>query len=195
MTDRQVHPVAALFRMLTADELKALAADISERGQLQPIVLDAEGRVLDGRNRLAACELAEVEPVFTTYEGDDPDGYALAVNSQRRDLTQGKRALIAVRLSSKLELNGNRRPGDQRDLARDLRVPKSRVAEAALVDRWAPALGDAVLRGSETLSVAVEKAREEKRKDEENQAKLDRLSNEDPKLRARVDDGRITVDE
>ncbi len=64
--------MAALFPTLSAEELEELAADIKERGLIHPIVLDAEGRVLDGRNRLAACEIAEVEPRFTTYEGEDP---------------------------------------------------------------------------------------------------------------------------
>jgi hypothetical protein len=58
------------------DELHELAADIKERGLLQPIILDAKGRIFDGRNRLAACEIVGVEPQFETYEGDDTDGYA-----------------------------------------------------------------------------------------------------------------------
>jgi ParB-like chromosome segregation protein Spo0J len=64
MSELAVHPVAALFPMLADDELGELAADIKERGLLQPIVLDAEGRVLDGRNRLAACKKVGVEPTF-----------------------------------------------------------------------------------------------------------------------------------
>lgn len=47
----------------------------------------------DGRNRYAACQLAGIEPTFTTYDGDDPDGYALAANGQRRDLTKSNARL------------------------------------------------------------------------------------------------------
>jgi ParB-like chromosome segregation protein Spo0J len=100
----EIHPVADLFPMLAADELAELSADINERGLLQPVVLDVSGRVLDGRNRLAACALAGVEPEFVTYDGPDPDGYALAVNIARRHLTSGARAIIAAkaaRLSGK----------------------------------------------------------------------------------------------
>jgi hypothetical protein len=36
-----------------------------------------------GRNRLAACEKAGVEPDFITYADGDPHGYALAVINRR----------------------------------------------------------------------------------------------------------------
>ena len=88
------HPVAALFPMMDDGELAELAADIGERGQLQPIILDGEGRILDGRNRHAACLKAGVEPVFETYTGDDPDGYAPTVNVNRRHLKPGQRWLV-----------------------------------------------------------------------------------------------------
>src|SRR5205085_4815531 len=52
-----VHPVAALFPLLPPDELAALAADIRAHGLLHAVVLGADGQVIDGRNRLAACKL------------------------------------------------------------------------------------------------------------------------------------------
>ena len=56
--DPEPHPVAAIFPAMTEPELSVLAEDIAARGLLQPIVLDREGRLLDGRNRLAACRRA-----------------------------------------------------------------------------------------------------------------------------------------
>jgi hypothetical protein len=58
------------------------------------------------RNRYAACQLAGVEPVFTTYDGDDPAGAALAVNIAYRHLTKGQQAMIAARALRVLELLG-----------------------------------------------------------------------------------------
>jgi len=82
--------------MLDAERLDALAEDIKEHGQLHPIVLDREGRILDGRNRAYACWKAGIEPEYVTWEGEDTGGYALAANGQRRDLSQGAKAMIAV---------------------------------------------------------------------------------------------------
>lgn len=59
------HPAADPFSMMNPEGLAALAADIAEHGLQHPVVLEGEGRVLDGRNRLTACELAGVEPQFT----------------------------------------------------------------------------------------------------------------------------------
>ena len=38
-------------------------------------------------------------PQYVTYEGDDPDGYALMVNILRRNLTKSQLAMVAARAS------------------------------------------------------------------------------------------------
>ena len=50
-----VHPAADLFPMVEGDEFRDLCADIKERGLAQPITVDRDGLLLDGRNRLMAC--------------------------------------------------------------------------------------------------------------------------------------------
>jgi ParB-like nuclease domain len=69
MSELAVHPVAALFPMLADDELDELAASIKANGLLQPIVIDTEGAILDGRHRFKACQKADVKPRFETYKG------------------------------------------------------------------------------------------------------------------------------
>jgi ParB-like chromosome segregation protein Spo0J len=94
----KAHPYAELFPMMTPDELEALADDIAENGLRHPIT-QYQGAILDGRNRLAACEKAGKEPRFVEHDGDDPSALALVIseNVQRRDLTAGQRALVAAR--------------------------------------------------------------------------------------------------
>jgi len=47
--------------------------------------------VLDGRNRLLACEEAGVTPRFVKYEGNDPAGFVHSKNHTRRHLTLEER--------------------------------------------------------------------------------------------------------
>lgn len=165
---RAVHPVADLFPMLGEEELGDLAADIAERGLLQPIVLDTDGRVLDGRNRLAACERAGVEPEFTTYDGDDPDGYALAVNIARRHLTKGQQAMVAAQARSVSE-----RP--IRALAEAAKLSTGRVSQAATVLDYAPDLAAGVVAGTTPLDKAYVVARERKQAKDSDAARMDAL--------------------
>ena len=62
MTEFKLHEASALFPILDNDGLKSLAEDIKSHGLLEPITI-YEGKVLDGRNRLAACKLAETVEV------------------------------------------------------------------------------------------------------------------------------------
>lgn len=97
MSDLEAHPLAELFPMLPDQEIAELADDIVTFGQRVPIVL-LDGKVLDGRNRLAACRFAQVEPIFADYDGDDPLNFVLSHNLHRRHLKESQRALIAAQI-------------------------------------------------------------------------------------------------
>lgn len=181
MSEREAHPVADLFPMLAPDELDELAADIRERGLLHPIVLDAQGRVLDGRNRLAACEMAGVDPSFVDYDGDDPEGYALAVNIARRHLSKGQKALVMARAGYKNYT--------------EAQVSKQYVSWARTADEHAPDLADRVLDGTLPLREAYESALERKREADDARAKLDRLRTAASDLTALVEEERMALDD
>jgi ParB-like chromosome segregation protein Spo0J len=78
----QVHPLAELFPMMPPDELADLAEDIRASGLIHPIVIDGDGVLIDGRNRLRACEIAGVEPSFHCINGDDAAAYIVSANLQ-----------------------------------------------------------------------------------------------------------------
>lgn len=97
-----IHPMAALFPMLPEDDLRALADDIKVNGQHEPVVL-WDGQVLDGRNRLAACELAGVEPRTRTITScPDPLAFVLSANLHRRHLNESQRAVLAAKVKPML---------------------------------------------------------------------------------------------
>lgn len=93
----EAHEAATLFPMLGGEELRALADDIRRNGLIHPVVM-LGGKVLDGRNRLRACEMAGVVPRFDELkECASPTAYVLSANVQRRQLTKGQLAMIAER--------------------------------------------------------------------------------------------------
>ena len=94
----KAHPAALVWPLMKEHELQALAEDIRENDLRKPIIL-FESRVLDGRNRLLACEIAGVEPTFEKYTGDDPWAFVRSANEHRRHMTQGQRAMVMKRWS------------------------------------------------------------------------------------------------
>jgi len=91
------HPVVALFPLMPENgpEFGQLTEDLRAHGLPQPIV-QHEGLIVDGRNRYRACQHASVEPRFVEREGESPTAYVLSLNLQRRHLTDGQRAMLAV---------------------------------------------------------------------------------------------------
>lgn len=120
-----VHPAAALFPLMHGGELDLLVADIAQNGLREPIVL-AGGLILDGRNRLHACELAGVAPRFVEWDGDggSPLSFVLSRNLHRRHLDESQRSLIAVRAKEMFKKEAVERHRAQRFGARS-RSPTS----------------------------------------------------------------------
>lgn len=102
------HPIANIWPLLSDRELQDLVDDIQQNGLLHPVVL-YEGKILDGRNRARACELAGVAIKTTKYRGDDPIGYAFSLNEKRRHLTTSQRAALAAEAKPMYEAEAKKR--------------------------------------------------------------------------------------
>lgn len=87
------HPYADAWPMLGSDDLAELAEDIALNGLRDAIVI-YDGKILDGRNRYAACAAAGVAPVYEDFDGDDDDALAFvqSVNNARRHQSKGSLA-------------------------------------------------------------------------------------------------------
>jgi hypothetical protein len=154
------HPYAELFPMMTATELEALSEDIAANGLRHPIVT-YQGAVLDGRNRLLACEKASVEPRFEEYDGDDPLGLVISLNVQRRDLTRAQRAIVAARALPAFEEEALKRKaeGGRSKTVLNNGKPRRSAADAATVfkvGRQAVEQAKALLASAQDLAEQVE---------------------------------------
>ncbi len=167
----KAHPLADLFPMMSADEMKALVDDVRDRGVQRPIVL-LDGMVLDGRNRYHAAREAEVGYACVDFMGDDPRAFVISENMRRRHLTEAQRAMIAKRLETTkhgdvarlhvqdANLHLGEKPMDRAAAASALNVsPRSVATAAQVIENGAPELVAAVDSGTVSLSAAAEVAK------------------------------------
>ena len=162
----QPHPLAALFPELPQEELKLLARDIKERGQLEPIVL-LSGLILDGRNRYKACQIAGTRPWTEEFDAKSakrsPEQFVLSRNLRRRHLTVGQKASIALEWSEQIELNprsdktkARGRPrGTILGAARNIGVSEQRVFEVRNIKQINLSLYKDVKAGRRSLNSAL----------------------------------------
>jgi len=118
--------------------------------------------LLDGRNRLAACERAGIAPRYREYEGTDPVAFIMSANVHRRHLTESQRAMVAARIAS-LPVGANQHASieapSQSKAADMMNVSRASVQRAAIVARESPELAAAVDRGDLTVHAAKEQLR------------------------------------
>ncbi|MGW6981243.1 plasmid replication/partition related protein [Streptomyces sp. NPDC054932] len=183
-----------MFPPLTNEELHELTESIKTHGLRHPIVFGPDGVLLDGRNRLAVCKALGIEPRFTTYEGADPDGYALAINLRQRNLTTGQAAVIATKAQASTETNEHLAPeAAMQSLSEKTGISTGRLELADFVMRHEPNLVDPVITRAVSLDEAHEIALANKVRAQASQQHLARLRVEAPDLADRVITGELTA--
>lgn len=103
-----IHEVAKLFPMIDTKSLKALADDIAQHGQQEPIWM-YKGKLLDGRNRVVACAMAGRDPIVQQWKpkaGESPFAFVMSRNLHRRHMSASQRAALAVDLEEFLAGEG-----------------------------------------------------------------------------------------
>ncbi len=157
------HPAAGLFPLMRDDEFFGLVEDIRSNGLAEPIVLAADGRILDGRNRERACARAGVTPRYVTFDGPDPVAYVVSHNLHRRHLSESQRAMVAARVATMRQgdnqhtkqvapIGGTSQP----EAATMLNVGERSIQRARQVlDHGTPELVQAVEAGQVAVSAAA----------------------------------------
>jgi hypothetical protein len=101
--------------MLQGQQQKAFDKGVEDHGQQTPIML-FEGQVLDGRNRLHACDVLGITPKTKEFKGtlDAAAKFVLSMNNDaRRHSGEGDRTLAASKVAIYLRDEKERRGGDQ----------------------------------------------------------------------------------
>jgi len=162
------HPVCQLLPERGEEEISLLAEDITRHGPRCPVVL-LDGKVLDGRARLAACELAGVKPAFTAWCGEgSPVEWSITTNVMLHRLTYSQRVVLAY--DALPFLDGNAQDGTEAnsvrtigelirngcagDAARLTRTSIHHIRMMEKIESARPDLLDAVRRGERTLGEA-----------------------------------------
>lgn len=161
----EIHEYAALFPAATDAELQEMAEDIRQRGLLCPIITLA-GKVLDGRNRLKACEMAEVTPRFQKYTGADPLADVVSWNLKRRHLTPSQQAGIGADVAN-IRHGENQWTGKsaapqttQAEAAKMVGVSERLVRDAVKVKNAAPEVFEEIKAGRITVNAAKQEVKQ-----------------------------------
>lgn len=194
-----VHPAAEAYRLMTEEELTNLAADMMLHGQRDPIVLGrvngaASEKLVDGRNRLRACEIAGIEPKFETlqFENDDEIKAFVKSRGERRNISKGEQAMAVAWLYPEPEKGGR---GNKGKAAETADFSQRRLREARAVYRHSPELAKAVRDGIIPLDKALKDVEAARRELESTEAQLKRLRGMAPDLADLVEEERMKLDE
>ena len=134
------HEYADMFPMLDGKDLQIFADDIKRNGQNEPIII-YDGKILDGRNRYAACELAGVEPITRDYDGTDALSFVISQNLHRRHLTITQRAMMAEKVATiRHGSNQYKKEDTSKDVSKKNTVVKSLDQAAADLDISRPSV-------------------------------------------------------
>lgn len=102
----KAHEITQGFPYYTERDLDALAEAIHRNG-LQQSISTLDGKILDGRNRYRACQIADVQPRFEEYTGTWGQAVALVwyQETERRQECYMQRLLGGVALSKLYEVS------------------------------------------------------------------------------------------
>jgi site-specific DNA-methyltransferase (adenine-specific) len=110
MEKREFHPVANIFPLMSGDEFESLTDDIRANGLREAIWLHQDGRIIDGRNRYRACEVAAVEPEYRTLTAPvSLVAFVSSMNLKRRHLNAAEKVKVAVEMLPHLEAEAKER--------------------------------------------------------------------------------------
>lgn len=96
-----VHPVAEYFPMMDGAAYAGHRDDIRTHGQRETVKLSIDGQLVDGRNRLKACQELGIDCMTEVVGDPDLTSYIISENLYRRHLNDNQRARIGAKLATR----------------------------------------------------------------------------------------------
>lgn len=115
--DWRIHQLCDLVPPLSTSDYDELVDSIRRHGQMEPIVLDADGFVIDGRHRLRACLKLGIEPAYrvAALSSEDVGEFIWGLAAVRRHLEPGQKAALRVLMDDELAIARDMAKAAQRD--------------------------------------------------------------------------------
>jgi ParB-like chromosome segregation protein Spo0J len=167
--NKQFHEVASIFPMMGKEDLDELILDIQQNGLLEPIWLNTEGLIIDGRNRYLACRQLSLTPTYRTYTGTQSlVSFVVSLNLKRRHLTEGQKAMLSGDIIAYLEKEAQER---QREAI--IESNKTRRNEEKSYPELFPDMKQTTQTQETTYNLAQQgKETEKKKRQEENESRV-----------------------
>lgn len=138
-----------------------------------------DGLLIDGRNRLKACQMAGVEPRLETYDGD-VEALVVSANVNRRHLSAGQRAMAVAMLYPDPGKGGRGKKSSTGNLLVSGGFSRQRLDQARSVLRYSEPLAREVLAGSKSLDAALAEAQSADGKLANDRSRLRKLKDNRP---------------
>ena len=159
------HPLSAIWGDMPEGEYAELVESVRREGILDYVIKTLDDQVLDGWHRYRAAHDAGVprQLLIAEYTGNDPAGFVIRKNAQRRHLTTSQRVQMIVGCRE-MAKTGRPKKGDNlssfptvAEMAEEAGASERTVQRAKSIEE--AGLGDDVRSGEMPASVAVERAK------------------------------------
>lgn len=91
-----LHPACELFPPMSDSEFAGLVESVKVDGFSQPVTITTGRQLIDGRHRLLAGWVNDLDPSFTVLDPVDVVEWVVAENLQRRHLTEAQKVMVLV---------------------------------------------------------------------------------------------------
>ena len=137
----ELHPLCEIFPPGDERTISDMSKDIARNG-LKDGIITYEDKILDGRNRYLACQMAGVEPLYIRFEdlpnAGNPYQFVISKNLHRRHLGTSQRGMLGQQVLELVNNDGTLPKMTLEQIAKHFNVGTTTIKEAGKVKAGAP---------------------------------------------------------